>query len=125
LLFGAVHPASGPFSCDAGEGTQGTQPFESYCWSTRGRLDLAALRAVIADLPATVVRAKGIIAAANETEGTFVMHVVGTRSAIEPVALESAVSRTEFAFIAIADTLDKVTLGAALDACVVHTHSPS
>jgi hypothetical protein len=53
------------------------------------------------------------------------MHVVGTRSAIEPVALESAVSRTEFAFIAIADTLDKVTLGAALDACVVHTHSPS
>jgi len=125
LLFGAANAVSGPFSCDAGEGGQGTQPFESYCWSTRGRLDLVALRAVIADLPATVVRAKGIIAAANQSEGTFVMHVVGARSAIEPIVLESTVGQTEFTFIAIADTLDKVTLGAALDACVVHTHSPS
>jgi G3E family GTPase len=125
LLFGGANAASGPFSCDAGEGAQSTQPFESYCWSTRGRLDLAALRAVIADLPATVVRAKGIIAAANQTEGTFVMHVVGARSAIEPIVLESTVGQSEFAFIAIADTLDKVTLGAALDACVVHTHSSS
>lgn len=125
LLFGAVNSAPGPFSCDAGEGNRSTQPFESYCWSTRGRLDLVALQAVIADLPATVVRAKGIIAMANQTEGTFVMHVVGTRSAIEPIVLESKVSQTEFAFVAIANTLDRVTLGAALDGCVVHTHSPS
>jgi G3E family GTPase len=96
-------------------------PFEDYCWTTRGRVDLEALRGVIADLPPTVERAKGIIHSAVAKEGSFVMQLAGKRWSIEPLSHERAVTATEIVFIATAGTLDRTVLGAALDKCIDRT----
>ena len=99
---------------------QGSAPFESVCWTAPGSIDLDALSAVVADLPETIVRAKGIIAAAGKTEGSFVLQAVGRRSSIEPMISRAAEGNTEIVLIGIAGTMDRAALGAALDRCVVH-----
>ncbi len=96
-------------------------PFESFCWTAPGCIDLDALRAVVADLPETIVRAKGIIAAAGKTEGPFVLQAVGRRSSIEPMISGAAGDNTEIVLIGIAGTMDRAALGASLDRCVVHS----
>jgi G3E family GTPase len=122
ILFGTADPDELPRpSADKVAAIHhGIAPFESFCWTAPGRIDLDALRAVVADLPPSVVRAKGIIATANPTEGSFVLQAVGGRSTIEPM-ISRAAEGNEIVLIALAGTMDKAALGASLDRCVVHS----
>jgi G3E family GTPase len=123
MLFGATTPDElhQPLRCEPAAIDQGIAPFESFCWTARGCVDLDALRAVVADLPVTIVRAKGIFAAAGKTERSFVLQAVGRRSSIEPLISGSPEGHGEIVLIGIAGTMDKAALGASLDQCVVHS----
>jgi G3E family GTPase len=123
ILFNLACGDAAPtrFACEAVRNRQADLPFENYCWTTRGRVDLEALRGVIADLPPTIERAKGVIHSARAKAGSFVMQLAGKRWTIEPLSRERAITTTEIVFIAIAGTLDRAALGASLDKCIDHT----
>ncbi|MBP7243249.1 GTP-binding protein [Amaricoccus sp.] len=55
----------------------------SVVWRSRAPVDLRALQAALADLPASVYRAKGFVAAADGR--VFAAHLVGARLAFEPL----------------------------------------
>jgi len=63
--------------------------FATWSFVCRQMLDGAALRTVIASLPAAVVRAKGIVRLAEAPERRFVLQLVGRRWSLEP-ALDGA-----------------------------------
>ena len=121
ILFGGARAAALQPGSHHAAYDRAIPPFESYAWSTPSRVDLDALRAVMAGLPSTVVRAKGVISAACEAAGSFVVQVVGARSIIEPMSSERIAGNTEIVFIAMAGTLDKNALRGALDNCIAGT----
>ncbi|MBY5967240.1 CobW family GTP-binding protein [Halomonas denitrificans] len=60
--------------------------FESWSWSSDRPLSLAALRRVLESLPSSVYRAKGICCLAELPDRRAVLHLVGSRSELEPGA---------------------------------------
>jgi G3E family GTPase len=122
ILFNLAcgNAARTPFACEAVSDLLADRHFESYCWTTHGCVDLDALRGVIADLPPTVERAKGVIHSARAKQGAFVMQLAGKRWTIEPLSTERGTA-TEIVFIAIAGTLNRAALGASLDKCIDRT----
>ncbi len=123
ILFGTADPDKRPEPPGGKPAAirQGTTPFESFCWTAPGGMDLDALRAVVGNLPSTIVRAKGIIAAADPAEGLFVLQSVGQRSVIEPMDSSAVAGDTEIVLIGIAGTMDRAALGALLDRCIVRS----
>ena len=105
--------------CEAVRNHAADLPFEDYCWTTRGSVDLEVLCGVIADLPPTVERAKGVIHSARAREGSFVMQLAGKRWSIEPLSSERTITATEIVFIAIVGTLDRAALGASLTSALI------
>lgn len=127
ILFNLEREDAAPtgFACEIAQSRQADLPFEHYSWTTVSRVDLEALSGVIAKLPATVERAKGVIHTAFNRQGAFVLQLAGKRWTIEPLRHERIVTATEIVFIAIAGTLDRSALGASLDKCVDCTEAHS
>lgn len=121
ILFDTARgTAVGPLPGDFNETTD--RPFESFCWSSPDRVDLDALREVVRRLPSTIVRAKGVILAADQAAGTFVMQLVGRRWTIEPARSVSDAIRSEIVLISVGASLDERRLREAFDECVVRAN---
>jgi G3E family GTPase len=112
LLFDAGGPAPSAFLCD--EPDEADASFESYRWSTQDIVDLQLLASAFEKLPPHVVRAKGVIAAAD---GSFEIHRVGDRVNVERLPKIANRVGADLVFIALAGTLDREALDAALRIC--------
>jgi G3E family GTPase len=102
-----------------------TPQFESYCWTTRGSVDLDLLRATLASLPPQVLRAKGILAHVRGQPDCSVMHLVGHRLTIGPAASSRTFEATEIVVIALAGALDKAALDESFGGCVIKDEAVS
>lgn len=89
LGVGGFEPArlSSTHQCDAHctHEDHGHQ-FESWSWSCERPLSLAALRKVLEGLPQSIYRAKGICRLVELPERRALLHLVGSRSDLEPGA---------------------------------------
>lgn len=116
LLDAAERPDRSQLFCEDVE--PAASRFESFCWTTRRRVDLDLLRAAMESLPFEVLRAKGVIARfAGETGGS-IMHLVGNRLSIQPAAPGQQFDCTEIVVIALAGALDPIALDAKFNRCV-------
>lgn len=90
--------------------------FEAWSWRSELPLDRAQFRATVRRLPATVLRAKGLVVFADRPDERAVFQLVGRRHTIDveegPVPEASAVVA-----IARAGSLDPDALTALLDGC--------
>ncbi|MBP7001022.1 GTP-binding protein [Amaricoccus sp.] len=85
-------------------------------WTSDAPVDLRALQAVLATLPPSVYRAKGVVAA---TDGrTLAVHLVGTRLAFDPLrAPPPGLARSTLVLIGFGAAPDWDAILARLDAC--------
>lgn len=65
--------------------------FEAWSWRSERPIDEGRLRAAIRDLPPGLMRAKGILRAANRDQGRLVFQMVGKRYELSPEAGETPV----------------------------------
>lgn len=94
--------------------------FDSWSWTSDQTLSLPAVRQLIAELPASIYRAKGILSLKEVPQKRVVMNVVGSRNELEPDSLwgETAPSN-QLVFIGLKDQFDLADLQAKLDRCIV------
>jgi G3E family GTPase len=117
LLLGAVGTPRPAFACDASDQDAATA-YESHRWKTTEAVELPLLRDAIEALPATIVRAKGIVVA-PEDKPAFEIHRVGARISVTPLAnVRGSVTGAELVVIALAGTLDRNAVDRALNACL-------
>jgi G3E family GTPase len=117
LLLGAVGTLRPAFACDAPD-QDAAATYQSHCWRTTEAVNIPALRDAIAALPATVVRAKGIVMPQGDGPG-FEIHRVGERVNVTPLAhARRTAAGAELVFIALAGTLHRNAIDIALNACL-------
>ena len=111
-LFGHDAPRTRLPACQPAE----EEPaFESHSWSTKRPADVDALRAVVAALPDSIVRLKGVIATGTGCQ--VALHRAGRVVTVDPLAGDAA--DTEIVVIGHAGTLDRSRLDATFDTCLL------
>lgn len=93
--------------------------FEAWSWSRSGRIDETAFRRAVRALPANLLRAKGIVAAATDAgaDNRLVFQLVGRRSTV--VSEQGpAPPLSQVVAIARKGTLDRARLDALFNACL-------
>jgi len=83
--------------------------FTTWRFASALPLEAAALRCALATLPASVVRAKGIVMLAHAPGRRFVLQVVGRRWSLEPEEADDGsalAGRSEIVVIGLAGQLD-------------------
>lgn len=75
--------------------------FTSFAFESDTPLDDVQLCAVMGDLPASVIRAKGIVLAASDRSRRFILQVVGRRWSLEPDEPWTGPPRSEIVAIAV------------------------
>ncbi len=92
--------------------------FDTWSYETDAPLSLEMLRDVAARLPATIYRAKGIVASVEEPTRRSILQVVGKRADISPGNQWGAVTqRTRIVVIGATGGLDEAALCARFDSC--------
>lgn len=117
VLFGGVTPAEGHKGHHHHHHHHGHDLPASAVWRSRAPVDLRALQTALAALPASVYRAKGVVAAADGR--TVAAHLVGTRLAFEPLraAPPGFEDESVLVLIGLGDPPDWNAIRARLDAC--------
>lgn len=92
--------------------------FDTWSWQSDTPLNLKALRKVMANLPATIYRAKGICHVAEAHDQRCILHLVGTRCEITPTgAWKGQTPGTQLIVIGKRGTIDANNLRMLLEAC--------
>ena len=115
LLFDSV-PASA-YAKTADAGVDAGSIFETWSWRSDGSVEREVLERLMHELPDAVVRAKGIVAIADDTgaaAGSLVLQRVGTRWTIE--SREAQVDESRLVFIGAHGAIDDTWLCAFLQA---------
>jgi G3E family GTPase len=123
LAAGGGEAVSRPSPQEAGHERQ----FATWTFTRRTPLDEAALRRAIAALPASVVRAKGVVSLAGASGHRFVLQLVGRRWSLEPQDCSAApapFNASTIVFIGLTGQLEPEHL-AALFASTVAVPLPS
>lgn len=119
LVLGAAGRA-GAFVCDTPE-QDASAIFESHRWTTAKAVDIRALRDALAALPATVVRAKGVVVPFGGGPRSQ-LHRVGESVVVAPLAdVRHAAPGAELTFVALKDSIDRQAIDAAMNTCVSST----
>ncbi|MFC5694657.1 CobW family GTP-binding protein [Pseudomonas sp. GCM10022186] len=93
--------------------------FETWSFSSDRPLSLKALRQALANLPADIYRAKGVCQIAEAPGKRCILHLVGSRSEINPEEnWEDRAPHTQLIVIGKHGAIDAVALQAAFEACV-------
>lgn len=96
-----------------------SKQFESWSWTCRQPLSLAALRQTLAALPASIYRVKGFCQLADLPQRRAVLHLVGSRSELQPGApWGESEPATRLVLIGTRGGLDRSALQQALESCV-------
>jgi G3E family GTPase len=111
LILGLDSPPVGDRS-DAHE----APPFDSWSFQSERPLDLERFREVVASLPVTVVRGKGVVIVRDGDPVVF--QLVGTRVEVGPWTGGRSAARTELVLIGAAGGLDPAELDARFGTCV-------
>ncbi len=102
------------FFCDAA-GEAAATTFESYSWITPQDFNLEAMLRLLAGLPRSILRIKGVFAIAA---GSFEIHRVGARLDVSPLALGRAAPGATLNFIARSGAMNRARLDAQLTRCL-------
>lgn len=97
--------------------------FESHLWTSEAAVDVEALRTVIAGLPASVVRVKGIVATAPGFR--VVLQRAGEMVSVEPLDGAPDMPGAEIVVIGRTGSLDSAKLDGAFGACLLQNGPPS
>jgi G3E family GTPase len=116
LLLAERGPRPSIFACEAPEDDAGAT-FESFRWTAQSPVNLQALADTLARLPASVVRAKGVLRGPDGR--AFEAQRVGERVNVSPMPGAELSIGADMAFVALAGTLDRDRLAAALRACLL------
>ncbi len=93
--------------------------FDSWSWTSNQALSLPAVRQLIAELPASIYRAKGILSLKEVPQKRVVMNVVGSRNELEPDSLWGETTPSnQLVFIGLKDQFDLADLQSRLDRCI-------
>jgi G3E family GTPase len=117
ILLGTVGRPRPAFRCDVPD-QNATTAYQNHHWRTTEAVDFPALRDAIAALPATVVRAKGIVI--PQADGpAFEIHRVGERVNVTPLThARKTATGTDLVFVSLAGTLQANAIDIALNACL-------
>jgi G3E family GTPase len=97
--------------------------FHTFHWGTKYPVDIQRLQQCLAKLPATVVRAKGIVGSVPETDARFAVHRVGQRISVSPMLSGIATRRTDIVILSVGCPLDVQALADAFQACIARHSS--
>ena len=116
LLFSAgLHEAA---SAPARTRRPGAERFESFSWSSERPIRLAEFQAVIERLAPSLVRAKGVLALADQPGHSVLFQLAGQRATVAAApAPRPAQSPVRLVLIFEVGRLDRVAVARALDAC--------
>jgi G3E family GTPase len=113
-------PSAGGVDTGLFAGRQATAPaaysFESYSFDNAGAFDEQRLRAAFSQMPAPVLRAKGIVLLGSEKKSCVLHYVRGQRVSLEPAM--STIAAGPLVFVGTTE-LDKVALQDALRQAVL------
>lgn len=93
-----------------------TQLFETWTWQSPEHLETNALRAWLADLPAEVLRLKGLVRLYGSPGSHWLQHV-GSRSHFSPAAPQASYPGAQLVFIAKRGCNLRQSLERSLQAC--------
>ena len=90
--------------------------YETWSWEGRGPVQEAAFRAFVAQLPAGVIRGKGILRLAGEPERRVIFQLVGQRWSLKPGdPWGDTPPQSRLALIGLPGSLDSARLAAAFE----------
>jgi len=96
------------------------QTYQTWTFTTRAPLSKEAVQAVVASLPASIYRAKGIINIAADPRRRYVLQVVGKRSSIEADRdWGTQKPDTQLVFIGELGAFDPMELKTSLSECII------
>ncbi len=122
-LFATVRSRhGGPPVCVASHSDAAAR-FETHHWKTTRPVDIEALAAVVAGLPAGIVRVKGIVT--TDTGQRVALHRAGEVVSLDPLEEAPGVIGAELVVIGRAGCVDRATLDGTFGACLLQigTHS--